>query len=177
MEKERFTRQLWISLGIIVGSIALAAGLLAFFSGDISAKADAIVADRVPIQTKTNAVANLAQLEAAAPQAAQYQTEIDQVLPNQYTLATFTQWFAQLGAKNGVTTDAAFQGSAVPPAGIAPGTAQFSFDAEGPSANLIAFLNEMNAPSSGFLISIASFDVTTDGTNDKMTGQGTVFFQ
>ncbi len=130
MEKKRFVRQLWISLGIIVGSVAIAAGILVFLSGNISAHANTIVSDRATVQSKTGALAGLAQLESEAPQAARYQLAIDRLLPDQYGLVTFTQWIAQLGAKYDVTTNAAFQGSVVPSAGTTPGTAQFSFSAE-----------------------------------------------
>jgi hypothetical protein len=177
MEKERFARQLWISFGIIAGSIAIAAGILVFFSGNISAQADAIVSDRATVQSKTGALANLAQLESEAPQAAQYQSAINQLLPDQYGLVTFTQWIAQLGAKYAVTTNAAFQGSVVPSAGTTPGVAQFSFSAEGPPENISAFLDGMNVKSTGFLVTLTSFDVTGSGSNENMTGQGTLFFR
>jgi outer membrane murein-binding lipoprotein Lpp len=177
MEKGRFARQLWISFGIIIASIAIAGGALAFLSGQISAQADTIASDRAAVQEKTDAVANLATLKAAVPQAAQYQSAIDQLLPSQYGLVTFTQWLAQLGAKYNVTTDAAFQGSVVPSAAGTAGTAQFFFSAEGSPDNLTAFLDGMNAQSSGFLVSITAFDVTNNEANDRMTGQGILFFQ
>lgn len=177
MVKDRFIRQFWIGVGIIIASIVIAAGVLFFLSGDLSSQAAAIAADRAVIQEKTNAVADLARLEADAPQAAQYQKEIDQLLPTQYGLVDFTQWLSQLGAKYSVTTDAAFQGSVVPPAGVTPGMAQFSFSAEGSPTDLIAFLGGMNATSSGYLISLGSFNVTNSENNEKIAGQGTVFFQ
>jgi Tfp pilus assembly protein PilO len=177
MVKERFVRQLWISLGIIAGSIVIAAGMLVFLSGDIAARADAIVSDRAIVQSKTDALANLAQLESEAPQAAQYQSAIDQLLPDQYGLVTFTQWIAQLGGKYNVTANASFQGSIVPSAGTTPGNAQFSFSVEGSSENIAAFLEGMNAKSTGFLVTLTSFDVTGSGSNENMTGQGTLFFR
>ncbi len=177
MEKERFTKQLWISFGIIVGSIAIAAGILAFFSGNISAQADAIVSDRAIVQSKIDALANLAQLESEAPQAAQYQSAIDKLLPDQYGLVTFTQWIDQLGVKDNVTANAAFQGSVVPSAGTAPGAVQFSFSVEGSPENIAAFLDGMNVKSAGFLVTLTSFDVTGSGSNENMTGQGTLFFR
>jgi hypothetical protein len=177
MEKERFTRKLWISFGIIVGSIAIAIGILAFFSGRISSEANAIVSDRAMVRSKTDALANLAQLESEVPQAAQYQAAIDQLLPDQYGLVAFTQWLAQLGDKYGVTTDAAFQESVTPSAGTTPGTAQFSFSAQGSPSALAAFLDGMSAKSSGFLLTLTSFDVTGVGSNENMTGQGTLFFR
>jgi Tfp pilus assembly protein PilO len=177
MEKKRFARQLWISFGIVVGSVAIAAGILVFFSRNISTQADAIASDRVAVQSKTDALANLAQLESEAPQAAQYQSAINQLLPDQYGLVTFTQWISQLGAKYDVTTNAAFQGSVVPSAGTTPGTAQFSFSAEGSPEDIAAFLDGMNAKSAGFLVTLTSFDVTGSGSNENVTGQGTLFFR
>jgi Tfp pilus assembly protein PilO len=177
MEKKRFARQLWISFGIVVGSIAIAAGMSVFFSGNISAQADAIANDRTAVQSKTDVLANFAQLESEAPQAAQYQSAINQLLPDQYSLVTFTQWIAQLGAKYGVTANAAFQGSVVPSAGTTPGTAPFSFSVQGSPEKIAAFLDGMNTKSAGFLVTLTSFDVTGGGTNENMTGQGTLFFR
>jgi hypothetical protein len=177
MEKERFARQSWISFWIIVGSIAIAAGTLVLFSKDISAKADAIVSDRATVQSKTDALANLAQFESEAPQAAQYQLAINQLLPDQYGLVTFTEWIAQLGAKYNVTTNAAFQGSVVPSAETTPGTAAFSFSAAGSPGNIAAFLDGMSAKSTGFLVTLTSFNVTGSGSNENVTGQGTLFFR
>lgn len=175
MVKDRFIRQWWISAGIIVASIAIAAGILYFFSEKLSAEANAIVTDREMLQEKTDAVAELAQLEADAPPAARYQAAIDQLLPNQYGLVTFTQWLGQLGTKYNVTANAAFQGSVVPSSGTTAGAAQFSFSAEGSPSDVAAFLDDMNARSSGFIISLASFDVVNNGANETVTGQGTVF--
>ena len=177
MVNEHFARRVWISVGIIVASIGLAAGLMDYFSQTLSAQANIITSDRAGIQERNNAIENLAALEAGARQAAPYQAAINQLLPGQYGLVTFTQWLSQLGTKDGVAADAVFQGAIDPPAGTSPGTAQFTFNAEGPPNNLIAFLDDMNARSSGFLISLSSFDVTNDGTNEKMTGQGVVFFR
>lgn len=177
MAKEYFIRQLWISCGVILGSIVIAAGVLWFIGGQLSMEAAAIANDRAVAQSKTDALANLAQLESEVPQATQYQSAMDQLMPDQYGLVTFTEWLSQLGAKYGVTTNAAFQGAVTPSAGTTPGTAQFSFSAEGSPANLTAFLDGMNTKSSGFLVTLTSFDVTGNGSNEDMTGQGTAFFR
>jgi hypothetical protein len=177
MVKDRFTRQLLISGGIIVASIIIAGGALFFFSSSISAQALVIANDRMTIQQDTNTVANLAQLGADASQAMQYQAAIDQLLPSQYGLVTFTQWLTQLGEKYNVTADAAFQGSITPPTGVTPGSAQFSFSAEGTPGDIASFLDDMDAKSAEFLLSLSSFDVSADGTNEKVTGQGVLFFQ
>jgi Tfp pilus assembly protein PilO len=177
MVKERFVRQLWISGGVIVVSIALSAGILWYLSNSVSAEANAIAVDRSALANKNTNLANLAELEAAAPQAARYEDAIDQLLPDQEDLVTFTQWLAQVGEKYNVTTDAVFQGSVTPPVGTAPGTVQFSFSAAGSMDDLAAFLNAINEQSSGFLVTINSFTVTSGGSSETMTGEGTVFFK
>ncbi len=175
MVKDRFTKQLWISLGVILVSIGGATGVLVFLTGEMSAQANIIATDRRVIQEKTDAVATLAQLEAAVPQAAQYQAAINQLVPDQYTLVTFPQWLSALGARYSVTTNAVLQGSATQAVSTMAGTAQFSFSAEGLPNNLAAFLDSMNAKSSGFLLTLGSFSVTSDGVDQKITGQGTLF--
>jgi len=177
MVKDRFTRQLLISGGIILASVAIAAGAFFFLSGRLAAQAAVIENVRTMTQNKTDLVAELVQLEAAVPQAAQYQAAIDQLLPNQYDLLTFPQWLSQLGQKYNVTVNAAFQGSMTPSTGIVPGTAPFSFSAEGAPSDLASFLDGMNAKSSGFLVSLTSFNVAITGGTEKLTGQGVVFFQ
>ncbi len=177
MEKKRFVRQLWMSFGVIMGSIVIAAGILIFLSRNISAQADAIASDRATAWEKTDALANFAQLKSAAAQAAQYQSAINQLLPDQYGLVTFTQWIVQIGTKYAVSANAVFQGSIVPSAGIIPGTAQFSFSAEGSPENITAFLDGMNTKSTEFLITLTSFNVTGSGSNENITGQGTLFFR
>lgn len=175
MVKERFVKQLWIGCAIIAGSIVIAGVALFFLSGDMSAQAAMIVKDRQAIQQKTDAVATLAQLQGAVPQASQYEQAITQLMPDQYSLVTFPQWLSTLGGRYDVTTDAVLQGSASPASGATAGTAQFSFSAEGSPSNLTAFLNGMNLTSPGFLLSISSFNVVSDGANEKITGQGILF--
>jgi hypothetical protein len=177
MVKDQFTKQLWIGLGIVIVSIAIAGGATFFLFDTISSQADAIVNDRLSMQEKTSAVAKLAEFKAEDVQAEQYQRAINQLLPDQYGLVTFTQWLSQLGFKYGVTTSAAFLGSVVPPAGGVAGTAQFSFSAEGSSGDVVAFLYGMNAKAPGFLVSLTSFTVASDGAVEKVTGQGMLFFR
>lgn len=177
MVKKRFSTQLWISSGILVGSVVIAAVALQLIAGKMSADVDAITADRAAAESQTNLLGELTALEAGAPSAARYETAMNQLLPDQYGLVTFPQWLSQLGSKYGVTTDAAFQGSVNLPSGSTAGTAQFSFSAQGSPQNLAAFLADMNTTSSGFLIELTSFGVTNTGSSENMTGQGTLFFR
>jgi len=177
MVKEYFARQLWISFGIILGSIAIV-GVAAFFMlGDISKQASTIVSDRTMIEEKNDAVTDLAELEAQVAQAAQYEQAITQLLPTQFGLVSFPQWLAQLGSRYSVTTTATLQGSVAPPTGSSAGTVGFAFSAVGSPSNVTAFLDAMISKSPGFLASVNSFNVTGDATNETVTGQGMLFFQ
>lgn len=176
MVKQQFSRHLWISSSILLGSVIIAAVALQFVAGKMSADAAAIVADRAAVVSQNNLLSELTAFGSDAPRAAQYEAAMNQLLPDQYGLVTFPQWLSQLGSKYNVTTDAAFQGSVNLPAGGTAGTAQFSFSAVGSPQNLAAFLAAMHA-SSGFLVELTSFGVTNNGSSDNMTGQGTLFFR
>ncbi len=177
MVKDRFAKQLWIGFVIIAVSFFIAAAALYFFAGDLSANADAIVSARATVQNQTAAVANLANLEQQAPQAARYQAAMNQLLPDQYGIVPFAQWFGGVGKQYGVTANASFQGAMVQAQGTTPGTASFSFNAQGSPSNIVSFLNAVGAKSSGFLLTINSFDITVNGATANATGQGTLFFR
>lgn len=177
MVKDPFIKKLWISFGIIVASIVITVGAVYYFLGDMNKKVATIVGDRAAVQAQTNDVADLAVLEDGATQAEQYQTAMNQLLPDQYGLVTFGQWFSREGGEYNVTANASLQGAMVQPGTGTAGVAQFTFSAEGPLSDLTTFLNVAEAKASGFLLSFSSFDVSSDGANYKITGQGVLFFQ
>jgi hypothetical protein len=177
MVKDPFIKKLWISLGIIVASVVIAVGLVYYFLGGLSKKVTEIMTDRTMVQTQTSAVANLANLERGAAQAMQYQSALNQLLPDQYGLVAFGQWFAKEGQQYNVTANASLQGTPAQPQGATPGTASFTFNADGPLSSLTTFLDATAARSSGFLLTFSSFNLSSDGANYKITGQGTLFFQ
>jgi hypothetical protein len=175
MGNEHFARSLWIGFGIIVASIIIAGGALYFFAGDLSANASAIVSAREALDEQNTAVANLASLKQQKTRAAQYQAAMDQLVPDQYGLVTFTQWFVTQGTQHNVEASANFQGSANPSGGDTPGTAPFTFIATGSLADLTAFLDAVGEKSSNFLISFESLNVTTGNSEYTITGNGIIF--
>lgn len=177
MVKDRFVKKLWISFGIIIASIVIAAGAFYFFAGAIATQATAVVNERAAVLGQADAFADLASLEGAAPQAAQYESAIDRLLPSQYALVGFGQWFSSEGSQYGVTANATPPQVVTQPQASTPGAASFSFAAEGPLTNLTTFLNAAAAKSSQFLFSFGSLTVMSNGTDYKITGQGTIFFQ
>lgn len=177
MNAKVFARGLWISFGVIVVSIIFAIGAIYYLANDLSAQADAIVRARAQVQNETTAVGNLANLKAQAPQAQQYQAAINDLIPGQYGLVAFGQWFQDTGKQYGVTATAAFQGAVTPAQGSTPGTVVFSFDASGPPSNVETFLDAVSRRATGFLLSIDSFDVSMNGTDYQVVGKGTLFSQ
>ena len=178
MINEHFGRKLWISFGIVMASIAITAGAFYFFAGDLSAKATAVVAARTSLEQQSSAVANLANLKHQAPIAAQYLAAMDQLLPDQYGLVTFGQWFSDTGKQYGVSANATInQDAVIPSSGSSPGVATLSFSATGSLDNITAFLHFVSAKSSVFLVVFDSFNITGDGTSYTAVGQGTIFFR
>ncbi len=177
MNGKVFARGLWISFGVIAVSIIAATAGIYYLAGDLSAQADAIVRARADVQNETVAVANLASLKAQAPQAEQYQAAIDRLIPGQYGLVTFSQWFQNEGKQYGVTAAASFQGAVTPAQGTLPGTVVFSFNASGPPPNVETFLDAVSRRATGFLLSIDSFNVSTNGADYQIAGKGTLFSQ
>jgi len=178
MIKENFKKKLWISFGIILGAIIIASVALYILSGDLDVQAKAIVADRAQIETQDEALSNLANLKASAPQAATYQAAINQLLPGQYGLVDFGQWLTARGQLYGVSATFSFQGNPPAPAPGDLGTAPFSLTAQGPSiASLDDFLKDIETEAPGFLLSINSFTVTNNGSSPSLTAQGVLFFQ
>lgn len=177
MVNERFSQRLWISFGIIVASIAVAGGALYFFSNDLAANAQAIVSARARMNAQNSAVANLASLEQQDVQAAAYQNAIDQLLPDQYGLVNFAQWFSKEGAQYNVNANASLQGPVTPSRSTAPGNAVFSFTVSGSLSDIASFMHFVSAKSSKFLVTFGTFNITSDGSVYDASGQGMIFSQ
>jgi hypothetical protein len=177
MVNERFIKRLWISFGVVIVGIVIASAALYFFAGNLSATADTIVSARTALTDQNAAVANLASLKQQAAQAAQYEPAISHLVPNQYGLVPFSQWFTQQGTAHNVTADAMLQGTVTPSVGSTPGSAAFSFTATGSLSDIASFLDFVSAKTSEFLVTLSSFNVTTNGTNYSIAGNGMVFSQ
>jgi len=173
--KESFARQFWISLAIILASAALAALAIYYLGGDLAAQAIATVNSRSEAQGQVATLQNLANLKSQAPKAAQYQAAMNRLLTDQYGLVAFAGWFSKLGTQYGITANATLQGNGTPGSGSTPGTESVTFDVEGPPDIVTQFLDIVSTKAAGFLFTINTYDVELDGSNYRVTGQGTVF--
>jgi hypothetical protein len=169
------SRRLWISLGVIGASIAIAVFAIVYFAGDITLKGNAVVAARANVDDQIQDVANLANLEQDAKKAQGYEAAIEALLPDQYGLVNFGPWFTSTGEQYGVTANATLQGTATPSQGPVPGNIAFTFTAQGAPSSIEAFLDAVSEKAPGFVVAITTFDVTGDGSGYQVSGDGTVF--
>jgi len=175
----KFNKQLTIDFGIIFGSMAAALIGVYFLSGSLAAQSAKIVQGRTALAAQAMAVQSLASLTHDAPIAAQYQSAIDKLLPNQYQLIGVSQWLDGIAQTHSVTATFNFQGNpaAPPPGGGTVGTAPFSITVSGSVGNITDFLKDIETQEPAFLLSLGSFDITGNGTADTLTAQGVLYFQ
>jgi hypothetical protein len=173
-----FNRQLWISLGIIFGSIIVASITIYIFSGNITSAANKIILQRTLVEQQTDALANLAKLKADAPQAERYQVAINQLLPKQYGLVGFREWLDQRSRVHSVSANFSFQGDPTLAGDTTPGSAGFTLSVQASSiSTLVSFLKDLESQAPGFLLALNTFDLTNDGSNVGLNGRGALFFQ
>jgi len=172
--KSTFGKQWWTSVGIVLGTIIVASAALYFLSNDLTAQADKIMNDETALEKQTATVNALAHLKADAPQAAAYTAAMEKLLPMHDDLLGFPQWLTALGQSHHVSVSVAFQGGAIPATAATPGIDGFSMSANGASADLVSFLQDIES-SSAFLLSIDSFSLTNGGANYGLTAQGKLF--
>jgi hypothetical protein len=172
-----FKKRLWIRVGVIAGSIAIAIGAFWYFSGVITTQAAKVAMLKQEAANNASAEAQFAALESAAPKAARYAAAFQSLLPDQSSLINFNAWLVAAGQRYGVQVAGAFRGTPVPPAGNTPGTASFTITAQGPEGSLVPFLDYLTQNDPGFIVSFKSFDYTNDRTQENLTAQGVTYFQ
>ena len=180
MEGTQFSRRLWISFSIIFGAIVLASVALYYVSGNLSASADKIVANRTLINQETTGVATLAQLKQDAATAATYQSAMEQLLPTQDGLINFSGWLQKIGNGDQVAVNTTFNPNAIspnPPGSVSVAqTMGFSIQAQGSVSALAAFLKDIQSKP-GFFVHINSFDMVSNSGSETLSAQGIVFFR
>ncbi len=174
---DSFKVRFWIGTVVIVCSIVAAFVAFSYFSGAISAEADQIVMAKTKAGNDASSLSSLASLEAAAPQAAQYDAAIKQLIPDQSGLLTFSVWMAQVASRFQVNSTVSYQGTPVPPSGNMPGNAGFTLSAQGPEGSMIPFLDYLATQAPGFIVSFTSVDFTNDHTQETVTAQGVTYFR
>jgi len=173
--KNSFKKQLWISFGFIFGAAAIASSAIYFLSGDLTAQADKIVTDKSLAAKQTAAVGVLGDLKTQAPIAAQYQAAMEKLLPTHDNLINFSQCLTSVGSSHHVSVSFNFQGGTTAATDAAAGSDSFSMNVTGASADILAFLTEIETQTQAFLISIDSFSLTNDAAGYRLSAAGKVF--
>ena len=173
--KNSFAKQLWLSLGIVLGSVVLATIALYFLSGQMDAEAQKIVTDQAIVGRQVALLGILAELKRDAPIAAQYSQAMDKLLPKHDDLIGLSPWLNGIAATHGVTITFSFTGASSPPNGSMPGSDVFSLSANGNLANLTAFLEDAETKAAGYLLTIDTFDLSGSENGYQLSMQGKAF--
>jgi hypothetical protein len=174
--KNAFGRQLMMSLGIIIFSVALAAGAMYYFSSDITKQVNAIITNKSRVARQAEATSILAALKHDAPRAEQYSAAVKKLLPPHDDLLRFRdEWVKSVGRSHKVTATVTLRGDDVPASASAPGSDGFSMSIDGAAGDIAAFLEDIEASTSDFLLSIDSLDVRKSDSGYSVTANGRVF--
>ncbi len=172
-----YNGRLWLGVAILFVSVVAAVIAFFYFSGAIGAQADQIAIAKLKASNDANALANLASLEGAAPQAAQYDAAIHQLIPDQSGLIAFNTWMGQVASQYQVNASVAFTGDPTPSVGSTPGSVTFNMTAQGPAGSIIPFLDYLTTRAPGFIVSFTSIDFTNTQTQESFTAQGVTYFR
>ncbi|MGC9968450.1 MAG: hypothetical protein ABSC29_01825 [Minisyncoccia bacterium] len=168
-------KQLWMSFGIVFGVVVVASVALYFLLSDLDAQAARIVSDKALVAQRVAVVSALASLKSDAVQAAQYADAMNKLLPSHDELIGFPQWIASAGQEHNVSVSIVFRGNNTVATNALPGSDGFSLGASGAATDIVAFLSDLETRSAGFLLSIDSFDLTSNGSSYQLSAQGRVF--
>jgi hypothetical protein len=175
--KSGFKKQLWISVSVIVVAIAAAAVGIYILSGDLDANAQSIIRQKNLVAAQSASVGILASLEGQAPKAATYATAMQMLIPSHDALIGFSTWLNGIAQSDGVTASFSFTGSDTPATLTTAGTDTFSLAVQGSLTAIATFLENIEYQAPGFLLSIDTFSLVSEGGNYTLNGQGRVFSQ
>ncbi|MBI4087453.1 MAG: hypothetical protein HY434_01335 [Candidatus Liptonbacteria bacterium] len=177
MGPDYFRRELTVNFSIIIGSMVVFAGILYFFSQELSSEAEKIVARRLLINQRVSAIGTLAALKKDAPQADAYLHAMNWLLVAQDQLLEFPRWLDGLARVRQTGIKFSFHGNQVAPRENSPGYIPFSLDLQGGLQNLTDFLKDVEFQSPRFLAEIDNFDITKNESGYRLSANGRVFFQ
>jgi hypothetical protein len=177
MQNDHFKQQFWISISVIVLTIAASSVALYFLSGHINETANAIGAARAETATENAEFQDLANLKQSATVAATYQAVMDKLLASQAALITFPTQIDALGRAHSVSTSFSFQGSPVLTTPTAPGNIGFLLDISGSFTDVLDFMKDFETTSPVLLSSLGAASIAEDGSSYTLSAQGTVYFK
>lgn len=169
-----FRRRFYVQISIAFSGILALAVLLVLAGFDINRRANDAARKRAEIFSRNQSVTALAQLKSDSNEAQRYSEAIANILIKQDRLFDFSKELESLARNNRIGLGFSF-GSEQPPSGDQPGTAGFSFTAQGKQEDLINFLQAIERTQ--FLVSVSSIDLTRGGDGLNATVNGGINFQ
>lgn len=176
MEK-KFKKEVWIGVGLILGSIAIFLVASTLLSDQMAAMSKSVAEGRVRIAKRAELLGNLAQIKTMGSEAAIYQQKMNSILPSEEQLLNFPQILSSLASTRGVSFSFSFRGAPTKPQGTSPGVVAFTLDSSGSMDALDLFLNDIEPKATKFLISIDSFNLSESGQDYAINIQGRAFFR
>ncbi|HVN26354.1 MAG TPA: hypothetical protein VMT99_01730 [Candidatus Paceibacterota bacterium] len=177
--KSNFKKSIIINVAVIVASVILIVGALIYFSGDINFKSAEVVKNRSSQEQAAAELAHLADLERNQAVAAGYQAAVGRLIPKRSQLINFPPAVSSLATADNVTANVTFNNDATPPASAgSAGNVSFTINAQGSFGDVVRFVNDLETKLSGFLMNIASLQVSNNGTGGaQLNLKGVVYFQ
>ena len=169
--------QVWIGLGVIVGSMVVFGAVFYFLAGSISGQTAAITGGQADVDDQSALINSYSNLKTDAPAAAQYQTAMDKILATQDNLIAFPSQIDGIARNDGVEETFSFQGDPVPATQDTPGYVGFKLNATGPLVAITAFLEDTESSTPILLSKIDAFDLTQNGSDYALAASGRVFFK
>ena len=172
-----FRRYLIVSITILLGSVAVCIALFLFLSNDLAVQAHAIAANRNTVEESAQALTLGTALARRAGEASHVLTAMNNLLPSKDALLEFPKWMSGIARGHNVVVRFSFQGDTTNPTATDPGSIGFSIDASGSHSDLSAFLEEVEAKSTSFLVTFSSLNFRKDSATYRASAHGKVFFQ
>ena len=170
-------REIIITSALVAGSLLLF--MIAFWAimGRIDTAVASIKLARATLKSNAQAVSALATLKQNAPQADQYEKQINLLLPKREELLGVTRAIDAIARAHNVTFHFSFQNVNGPASLGVPGYVAFNLDADGKYEDVRDFWNDLESKTSRFVMRFGGISVEASGAGYKMSGQGKVFFR
>jgi len=162
-------------MSIILGTIVVSSAAFYFLANDLSAQSEKIISDKAFVAQQTAILGALASLKSDASSSVPYADAMNKLLPTHDELIGFPQWISALAREHNVSVSVVFSGRNLAATASSPGTDGFSMTASGTSGNLAAFLDDIEAHAPGFLLTIDTFDLASNGSAYQLSAQGKLF--
>jgi Tfp pilus assembly protein PilO len=144
---------------------------------DLDAQTVQIASQKADLQKKIALLSSLGDLKSQSGAVAQYQQEMDAMLPSSDQLLDFPNWLDGLSRINSVSMNFTFQGNQTPPTQSAPGYIIFNISLGGKLQDIINFMNAMEISLPRYMINFQTINLNQVGSSTQVTINGQLFFR